>query len=41
MEEQGIRIKDLPPEQRPREKLLKEGGEILSDSELLAIESFE
>ena len=31
------RIKDLPVEQRPREKLLKDGAEILSDAELLAI----
>ena len=35
--EQKVRIKDLPAEQRPREKLLKEGAEILSDVELLAI----
>lgn len=37
MEENKIRIKDLPEEQRPREKMLKNGGEILSDTELLAI----
>ena len=35
--EQRLRIKDLPPEERPRERFLKEGGEILSDIELLAI----
>ncbi|MBI2646918.1 hypothetical protein HYW99_00405 [Candidatus Woesearchaeota archaeon] len=35
--EQKVRIKDLPIEQRPREKLLKDGAEILSDAELLAI----
>lgn len=32
-----LKIKDLPLEQRPREKLLKEGAESLSDAELLAI----
>ena len=32
-----VRIKDLPAEQRPREKLLKDGAETLSDAELLAI----
>ncbi len=31
------KIKDLPKEQRPREKLLKFGPESLSDQELLAI----
>jgi len=30
-------IKNLPEDQRPREKLLKYGAEILTDSELLAI----
>ena len=35
--EHKVRIKDLPVEQRPREKLLKDGAEILSDAELLAI----
>ena len=35
--EQKVRIKDLPIEQRPREKLLKDGAETLSDTELLAI----
>ena len=30
-------IKDLPEDQRPREKLLKYGAESLTDSELLAI----
>ena len=31
------KIKDLPEDQRPREKLLKFGPETLSDKELLAI----
>jgi len=31
------KIKDLPEEERPREKLLKHGAEKLSDAELLAI----
>jgi len=31
------RIKDLPPEERPREKLLLKGPQALSDAELLAI----
>jgi len=31
------RIKDLPENQRPREKLLKHGAENLTDAELLAI----
>lgn len=31
------KIKDLPEDQRPREKLLKFGPEALSDEELLAI----
>lgn len=31
------RIKDLPPEERPREKLLLHGPQALSDAELLAI----
>ena len=35
--EHRVRIKDLPLEERPREKLLKEGAESLSDAELLAI----
>lgn len=35
--EQKVRIKDMPIEQRPREKFLKDGAEILSDTELLAI----
>lgn len=32
-----ITIKDLPPEQRPRERLLSQGADKLSDCELLAI----
>ena len=35
--EERVRIQDLPEDERPREKLLKEGGEVLSDAELLAI----
>lgn len=31
------KIKDLPPEERPREKLLEQGADKLSDAELLAI----
>jgi len=31
------KIKDMPPERRPREKLLYEGSDTLSDVELLAI----
>ncbi len=37
MREKNYKIKDLPEEQRPREKLLKYGAENLSDEELLAI----
>ena len=33
----GKTIKDLPEDERPREKLLKFGAEKLSDAELLAI----
>lgn len=32
-----MKIKDLPEDQRPREKLLKYGAEKLSDAELIAI----
>jgi len=32
-----VRIKDMPPEERPRERLARLGGEALSTSELLAI----
>lgn len=31
------RIKDWPPQERPREKLLRHGPELLSDAELLAL----
>jgi len=31
------KIKDLPEDQRPREKLLKQGAEKLTDAELIAI----
>lgn len=37
MTEKKYRIKDLPEDQRPREKLLKYGAEKLTDAELLAI----
>jgi DNA repair protein RadC len=37
MDDQIIRIKDLPEEERPRERLVKKGPESLSNSELLAI----
>lgn len=33
----GVKIKDLPPEERPREKLLARGPQALTDVELLAI----
>lgn len=33
----ALRIHDLPPEERPREKLLRQGPASLSDPELLAI----
>ena len=32
-----LAIRDLPPEQKPREKLIREGGAVLSMPELLAI----
>jgi len=32
-----MKIKDIPPEKRPREKLLRNGPSALSDSELVAI----
>lgn len=32
-----VKIKDLPEDQRPREKLLKYGADKLTDAELLAI----
>ena len=37
MSEYKVRIKDLPKDERPRERLHKYGPEILKDSELLAI----
>jgi DNA repair protein RadC len=37
MSEYHIRIQDLQPQERPRERLLKNGPTALSDSELLAI----
>ena len=33
----SVKIKDLPPEERPREKLLTRGPQALTDAELLAI----
>lgn len=35
--EYHVTIKELPPQMRPRERLMQEGAGILSDSELLAI----
>ncbi|MCZ7355544.1 MAG: DNA repair protein RadC [Candidatus Methanoperedens sp.] len=37
MQEYKIRIQDMRKEERPRERLLKSGPSVLSDSELLAI----
>lgn len=37
MTKKKYKIKDLPEDQRPREKLLKYGAENLTDTELLAI----
>ena len=37
MEPRRYTIKELPPELRPRERLLAEGPEALSSAELLAI----
>ncbi|MDK2892935.1 DNA repair protein RadC [Methanohalophilus sp.] len=37
MDDRIIRIKDLPEEERPRERLMKRGAESLSNSELLAV----
>jgi len=37
MAQNKYKIKDLPEDQRPREKLLKYGADKLSDAELLAI----
>lgn len=36
-ERNNVTIKDLPAEERPRERLVKYGAEVLSDAELLAI----
>ena len=33
----SIMVRDLPVEERPREKLLKHGASALNDTELLAI----
>lgn len=30
-------IADMPPEERPRERLLRSGAQVLSDAELLAV----
>jgi len=35
--EYHLTIKELPPQMRPRERLMQEGADVLSDSELLAI----
>ena len=37
MVERKCKIKDLPEDERPREKLLKYGADKLSDTELIAI----
>jgi DNA repair protein RadC len=37
VEKEGMKIKDLPKSDRPREKLIVKGAENLKDSELLAI----
>ena len=37
MQSEGFTIKDIPVEDRPRERLIKYGSEALSNSELLAI----
>lgn len=37
MNEENFNIKDIPIEERPRERLIKYGAEVLSNSELLAI----
>jgi DNA repair protein RadC len=37
MDKENLTIKDIPTEDRPRERLLKYGAEVLSNSELLAI----
>jgi DNA repair protein RadC len=37
MDKENLTIKDIPSEDRPRERLLKYGAEVLSNSELLAI----
>jgi DNA repair protein RadC len=37
MDEQILRIRDIPEKERPRERLLRLGPESLSDSELLAV----
>ena len=34
---QGLRIKDLPDSERPRERLVAHGAEALKNSELIAI----
>ncbi len=37
MIDKQLKIKDMPPEERPREKLMKYGSGVLSNAELLAI----
>src|SRR3546814_4157922 len=37
LQESTMHIRDWPPGERPREKLLKRGATVLSDAELLAI----
>lgn len=37
MDEKKLSVKDLPPDNRPRERLREKGAENLTDYELLAI----
>ena len=37
MDDYILKVKDLPPEEKPREKLIKKGAQTLSDEELLAV----
>ncbi len=37
MERKGLKIKELPPRQRPRERLLQRGARVLTDAEILAL----
>ncbi|MCD1258206.1 DNA repair protein RadC [Paenibacillus athensensis] len=37
MEATGLTLREIPPEERPRERMLKYGAEMLSNAELLAV----